>query len=132
MVETLNNQASSLKNAEDPQTMVNFSNAIQNLTATAIALDMNSYIVNPQLITQILSKLPMFFQYQWARQDISELKISECLLYWIFPTGIKKNLPLHKLFTSLPFEKSKGRKNNLVFLGIENVRTVENDSHSEY
>lgn len=70
IIETLINKASALEKVEEdnPLSLVQFSNCIQNLTATATSLDMDVYIMNPQLISKILYKLPMAFQYHWARE----------------------------------------------------------------
>ncbi|KAG5861968.1 hypothetical protein JTB14_003202 [Gonioctena quinquepunctata] len=54
-------------NTRYPLSLIKFANSVLNLTVTAQSLKIEAYINNPQLLGQLVQKLPEHLQFQWAR-----------------------------------------------------------------
>ncbi|KAG5873108.1 hypothetical protein JTB14_030040 [Gonioctena quinquepunctata] len=61
-------------NTRYPLSLIKFANSVLNLTVTAQSLKMESYINNPQLLSQLVQKLPEHLQFQWARIIVDKEK----------------------------------------------------------
>ncbi|KAG5871320.1 hypothetical protein JTB14_021832 [Gonioctena quinquepunctata] len=61
-------------NTRYPLSLIKFANSVLNLTVTAQSLKMEAYINNPQLLSQLVQKLPEHLQFQWARIIVDKEK----------------------------------------------------------
>ncbi|CAG7828386.1 unnamed protein product [Allacma fusca] len=52
----------------NPETLVQYSNQVANLVSTMKTLGKVAHMVNPQLLEDILTKLPYQLQFQWCSQ----------------------------------------------------------------
>ena len=51
--------------SDKPESMIDFSTAVQNLSATLEATELVGYDYNPLMVAKLVSKLPMRLKLQW-------------------------------------------------------------------
>ncbi|XP_054272891.1 uncharacterized protein LOC128993157 [Macrosteles quadrilineatus] len=74
IIESIMNQTRMLApvTEDDIVGLIEFSTTILNFTSTAVSLHMEYYMTNPQLLSELLGKLPYQMKYHWA-QHVSSM-----------------------------------------------------------
>ncbi|KAJ8972336.1 hypothetical protein NQ317_007528 [Molorchus minor] len=67
-----NNKFYNSKSYRETPCVIQFSNAIENLNVIAQSPNMEAYIIIPQLLSCLVSRLSQHLQFQWARQVIDK------------------------------------------------------------
>jgi hypothetical protein len=72
ILDTIFQQVESLPSLKghDKKGLINFADAVRNLTSTAVAFDCQPYLSNPRLLGNLVKKLPDFRQASWCHYGI--------------------------------------------------------------
>jgi hypothetical protein len=92
ILDTIFQQVESLPSLKghDKKGLINFADAVRNLTSTAVAFDCQPYLSNPRLLDNLVKKLPDFRQASWChygRLQSSEFPSLQDFSEWLEEIG---------------------------------------------
>jgi hypothetical protein len=109
---------------DDICSLIEFSTTILNFATTAENLHLETYMLNPQLLNECLSKLPYSLKYRWA-EHVNSTSLSSPDMK-TFSTWLENQCTILSIYFRPPEENVERKKTNL-----RQVFTSSNDSSSK-